>query len=505
MSEPWGWASSVGEFLSTPKERWLQALADHHLRLLHMPPADSQIRAWKEEHDIVFDALKLCVVSDGTVKDRWSVAFEYELPLEGGRRPDVVVLAGGSVNVLEFKSKRQWSQPDVDQTIGYVRDLHDYHSGTANRPCAGLLVLAGARQPIAEIRDGIPVGDPTSIPQYLMKFETDGSHDLESWLNSDYQPLPTLVEAARKIFRNEPLPHVKTALSAGIPEALEVLGKIVDESARSKSRAVAFVTGVPGAGKTLVGLRLVHERTELHGRATFLSGNGPLVQVLQDALASKVFVRDLHQFIKTYALNMKPKTPVEHVVVFDEAQRAWDEDYMFEKKSVRRSEPSLLLEIGSRIEDWSTLVGLVGEGQEIHSGEEAGLAQWNEAVIEHGADRWAVHCSPRVAHEFPGSRVQAHNELDLTISLRSRRAEDIHQWVRHLLEGSIEPANRLARKIQADHFPLYMTRSLETAKQYARNRYLDEPDRRFGLLASSHAKNLPRFGINNDFQSTRVL
>jgi len=236
-----------------------------------------------------------------------------------------------------------------------------------------------------------------------------------------------------------------------------------------------------------------------------LSGNGPLVQVLQDALGSKVFVRDLHQFIKTYALNKRKSVPSEHVVVFDEAQRAWDEDYMHEKKAIRRSEPSLLLEIGASIDRWSTLIGLVGEGQEIHSGEEAGLSQWKDAVVEHGVQKWAVHCSPRVAGEFEGTNVHTHDQLDLTVSLRSRRAKDLHEWVRRLLEGSFALANPLAKRIKDDHFPLYITRSIETARLYARNRYVDEPAKRFGLLASSHAKNLEALGIHNGFQATKVL
>ncbi len=174
-----------------------------------------------------------------------------------------------------------------------------------------------------------------------------------------------------------------------------MLGRIAEDAARSGSRAFALVTGVPGAGKTLVGLRLVYERSEEVGTATFLSGNGPLVQVLQDALQSRVFVRDLHAYIKTYALNLRMKQPDEHVVVFDEAQRAWDARYMHTKKGVERSEPELLISIGERMDGWAVFVGLVGEGQEIHSGEEAGIAQWSAALRppcgDQGLDR-ALPC-----------------------------------------------------------------------------------------------------------------
>jgi hypothetical protein len=309
------------------------------------------------------------------------------------------------------------------------------------------------------------------------------------------------VEAARRIFKNEPLPHVRTAQSAGIPETVELLGKIADESAGNGGRALAFVTGVPGAGKTLVGLRLVYDRAQVHGSATFLSGNGPLVKVLQDALQSRVFVRDLHAFIKTYALSQRRRDPDEHIIVFDEAQRAWDARYMYAKKKVQASEPQLLLGIGERIADWAFLVGLVGEGQEIHGGEESGMAQWAEAA--EGSDTtWTIHCPPRIAHQFEDLSVESHDELDLTITLRSRRAEQLHDWVRLLLTGSLPLASRHAAKMQQLRYPIYITRSLDDAKDYVRARFAEEPNKRIGLLASSHAKELRKHGVDNHFMAT---
>jgi DUF2075 family protein len=312
-----------------------------------------------------------------------------------------------------------------------------------------------------------------------------------------------LVEAARRIFRDEPLPHIHTAIAAGIPETVELLGRIVDKTSDESSRSLAFVTGVPGSGKTLVGLRLVHERTSTHGRATFLSGNGPLVQVLQDALSSRVFVRDLHAFIKTYALNQRLATPEEHIIVFDEAQRAWDARYMKEKKNVAKSEPELLISIGERIEDWATMVGLIGEGQEIHSGEEAGIQQWRDAVSNSSNTKtWSIHCPPKLKDQFQGLSVSTHEELDLNVTLRSKRAEDLHQWVHLLLSGSLSLAHRQALKIRHAQYPLYVTRDIEEAKQYARQRFDEEPNHRSGLLASSHAKNLLKHGIDNGYQAT---
>lgn len=506
MSETWGWAGSVKELLNTPQEVWIKRLSEHHVRLWGMNPSGSQFDAWKVEYQIVVDAMRKCLLVNVDAVINWSIVFEFELPLEGGRRPDVIVMTGASITVLEFKSGIKLNQADVDQAIGYVRDLADYHAGSHHVPCMGMLVLSGASETYAKMVDGIPVVGGPAIHSYLLSSHREGKIDLQKWLDSPYEPLPSLVDAARRIFRNEELPHVYTAISAGIPETVELLGELVDAAAESGGRILALVTGVPGAGKTLVGLRLVHERTEKHGRATFLSGNGPLVKVLQDALQSRVFVRDLHAFIKSYALNLKPKTPAEHVIVFDEAQRAWDAAYMNEKKGVQRSEPELLVEIGERIENWAALVGLVGEGQEIHSGEESGIKQWEFAASEPSAkEKWVIHCPPKLAKTFEKLEVVSHPELDLNVTLRSRRAEDLHSWVRLLLEGSLALAHRLSMKIYVDRYQIYLTRDLEEAKRYARLRYVDEPSRRYGLLASSHAKKLVGFGIDNSYQATSTM
>jgi len=503
VAEPWGWASSVGDFLSSSIERWGSSLREHHVRIFGFAPSESQVEAWVAEHQIMFNALRSCILIEPDAAGGWSVIFEYELPMEGGRRPDVVLLAGKSIIVLEFKSRGTAMQSDIDQTLGYVRDLQDYHAQSAGRTVSGILVLAGGQGARAEIRDGVAVVQPESIASYIFESFEDGFIDLDGWLDSTYQPLPTLVEAARRIFSDEHLPHVHTAIAAGIPETVEKLGELVDDSANSSGRMMAFVTGVPGAGKTLVGLRLVYERTNVHGLATFLSGNGPLVQVLQDALSSKVFVRDLHAFIRTYALNSRMKTPEEHVIIFDEAQRAWDRRYMFEKKKVKKSEPELLIEIGERIPKWSALIGLVGEGQEIHSGEEAGIGQWKDAILgSSNTGAWNIHCPPKLAPDFAGLNVTTHPELDLNVTLRSRRAEDLHRWVKLLLEGTISLANQTSVKISRAQYQIYVTRSLDVARGYVRHRYKGEPARRFGLLASSHAKSLPKFGVDNSFPAT---
>jgi hypothetical protein len=312
--------------------------------------------------------------------------------------------------------------------------------------------------------------------------------------------LPTIVEAARRIFKDEPLPRLKRADSFGLEETVQFVKQEMDATQRDGGRKLILIAGVPGAGKTLAGLRTVYEGADVTGQATFLSGNGPLVQVLQDALRSTVFVRDLHKFILEYGV--KGRIPTQHVIVFDEAQRAWDRHMMSVKKGVEASEPDLLVQAGDRIAGWSVLVGLVGDGQEIHSGEEGGLGQWRDAIIGSGAS-WEVLCPPRLGHVFDGLSVSTTSKLDLNRSMRSHRAEDLHLWVSRLLGEEVYLAAELGERLQRSEFSLRLTRDLDEAKAYMRERYAEEPHALFGMLASSHDKHLRTIGIGNDFQSTK--
>ncbi len=309
------------------------------------------------------------------------------------------------------------------------------------------------------------------LAHYLLESAMPGAIPLQDWLNAPYEPLPTLVAAARQIFRDKRLPHVRTALAEDIPGTLQRIAELIVDAEAKQERKLLLITGVPGSGKTLVGLRLIYERSETAGRGLLLSGNGPLVAVLQDALESRVFLRDLHAFIKTYGVN--GRTPAEKVIVFDEAQRAWDADYMFFKRGVRRSEPDLLIEAGQRIPEWAVLVGLVGQGQEIFSGEEAGIGEWGNALRMNDAKAWTVHAPPGIVESFRDCRVRAEDKLELNVPLRSRRAILLHEWVSHVLNGSLALAARIAARLSADRtgFPLYLTRDLEQAKAYARMRY----------------------------------
>ena len=475
----------------------------HLAELLGFRASGSQVEAWSEEERLVRASLRDLAVGRPDSAG-WGIAFEYELHLEGGRRPDVVIHAGSKILVLEFKQASTSPMGSEDQVIAYARDLSEYHKASHHLPVEPVLVLTRAGL-ISDGPSGVHVVAPAQLAA-LMDNRTEPQREsppkFEEWLEAPYEPLPTLVEAARLIFQEQPLPRIKTAESAGIADAVALLARLSKEAQRDSLRSLAFLAGVPGAGKTLAGLQLVYDRLSDDHEAVFLSGNGPLVQVLRDALQSKTFVQDLHAFVTTYGTG--DRTPTHHIVVFDEAQRAWDRGYMEYKGRGSASEPDVLVGVGERLPEWCSLVGLVGDGQEIHSGEEGGMAQWNDALDTATRKSWKVACPPRLSHHFAGSEVAQHDELDLTISLRSRRAEQLHAWVASLLDGRIAEAAKLCVPIQSGGFPMYVTRSLDDAKRYIVSRYEGEPGRRYGIIASSRTQTfLPKHEVPSDFPSTK--
>ncbi len=509
-SQQFGWAGSVRRFLETPREIWLNALRGHHCRSLGDEPASSQVRAWLECFDEMTTQLRQVVAG---IQDalQWGVIFEYELPRERGRRPDVTILASHSFVVLEFKGHFQPKTAFVDQAAAYVRDLKAYHAASHELHGTAVLVLMGAAD--APIRQGgVVVMGRGHISTILIEWARGPGHDgvtaevLEDWLQADYAPLPTLVSAARCIFNHEPLPSIRRAQSAGIPDTIRSLSAIAHHARDCGEHHLALITGVPGAGKTLVGLQFVYN-THFTGDdkeklAVFLSGNGPLVKVLQHALKSQIFVQDIHGFLRQYG-GEKRRLPIERIWVYDEAQRAWDGDRVREKRGHGASEPEDFVRIAARMGGWSMIVGLIGEGQEIYIGEEAGLAQWNDAIT--GSDvPWHVHCPGRLTSVFNGAvSVEGNASLDLDVSLRSHVAEDVQEWIECLLCGSLDAARAHAAKAKEAGFQLYVSRVKEQVVDYAKCRYEGEPDKRYGWVASSKASNLAEQGINNSFVYAR--
>lgn len=459
----------------------------------------------------------------------YTAILEYELPMES-RRSDVVLLVRGSVVVLELKGKEIPSQADVDQAAAYARDLQCYHAACAGRAVVPILVPMRARGRLAP-RSGVEIMGPDAIDQAVAEI-TAGRveppiQSSEFLSESAYRPLPTLVEAARELLRSGDLRRVHRAAAATDPAVLEV-SRIIHEAALRKERRLILLTGVPGAGKTLVGLRTVHAHflddlavsragSKPTAPAVFLSGNGPLVEVLQYELkdaggGGKAFVRGVKDYVKRYSVR-RDRVPPEHVLVFDEAQRAYDADQVRAKHAETpgfeegRSEPEHFIEFADRVPEWCVVVGLIGSGQEIHIGEEAGLAQWRVAVerSERIAE-WHVGGPPGIGAIFAGSPVpfEPSDALNLDTEIRFHLASEIHRFVASVLGTESAEVNReIAARLERDGYHLRIARDLERCKAYLRERYVDDPEARFGLVASSRDKDLERFGVPNGFQDTK--
>lgn len=514
----YGWESSFDEFREAAPRKIRERLAS-----FVTDASPEQIRAWDASIPPLQSEVSEVLIRD-TLAQHYSAILEYELPMES-RRPDVILLVGASVMVIELKGKLNPSQADLDQAAAYARDLRNYHRECAGRDVVPVLVPTRARG-YQKLQDGVHITGPDALDALIAQLtitKREPVVDRAAFLSeSAYCPLPTIVEAARELLASGTLRTIDRAHAATQP-AIDEITRIVHQAALTKSRHLILLTGVPGAGKTLVGLQTVHAKylddlavTRAGGKPTtpavFLSGNGPLVEVLQYEMRSagdgKTFVRGVKEYVKRYS-SRRSLEPPEHVLVFDEAQRAFDTDKMRESHDDEhaRSEPEEFISFSDRIPEWCVVVGLIGSGQEIHVGEEAGLAQWRTA-IESSSKRaeWSIHAPPAVAGLFRDGAVPFEQlpALNLDVELRFHQARDLHRWVAELLAGTpSETLAPIARQLNADGLHLRITRSLDTAKAYLRDRYDDDRSARFGLIASSKDRDLLNFGVLNDFQSTK--
>ena len=509
MSENFGWQGNLHDFLETENEIILDSLQNYERKEFDMEPNSLQISAWRNSIDILKDQIKK-LNSLRNDLEYWSIIFEYELPREGGRRPDVILLKNDTVLVLEFKDFENIHISHVDQVLAYARDIRTYHEMSHDLVVIPILIPTKWKEK-SKIKNDVHIINIQDIATKLSDLGGTSSKEFDptAWINSEYSPLPSIVQAARIIFAKEEFPRIKRAHSAGIPQTIDELISIADYAKEQNTNQLALVTGVPGSGKTLVGLQFVYgihnfeEFDKIH--SVFLSGNGPLVEVLRHALGkgSSAFVQPVHNFLKEYGGNSQ-KSPKENIWIYDEAQRAWDAQRVLEKRGHNNSEPDDFVQISDKIPTSTMIIGLIGEGQNIHLGEEGGIQLWSNA-LQKSKKQWHVHCPDKLKKYFSDSKVTTSEKLDLTITLRSHIAEDADKWVSLLLDSQIENAKKISEKIKKDGFEIYITRNLEDAKTYVKERYQHQNEKRYGLIASSKAKILPKYGILNDFFVTRRL
>lgn len=465
------------------------------------------------------------------------IVFEFSIP-RMGKRVDNVLILGSMAFVIEFKvGQEDYSQHSLDQVLDYSLDLKNFHEGSRDIELVPILLATSGpsiHNDPTIFTDGVwtplklNAKTFTSSLKEIERVAQGFAIDPKEWEFSEYRPTPTIVEAAQVLYEGHDVASISRSDAANLSSATDAVFSVIDKAKSTSTKAICFLTGVPGSGKTLAGLNLATQRqlTNENEHAVFLSGNGPLVKVLQEALArsnvksnssriskeaakskTKAFIQIIHHFRDEALINSGP--PLEKVVIFDEAQRAWTMEhtrkFMAQKKGVsdfKMSEPEFLISVMDRHLDWAVLVCLIGGGQEINTGE-AGLPEWFSALSSRFPD-WKVYVSDQLAEYEHDDGVSLYDSLDsnrliidrklhLAASIRSFRSEKVSQFVKALLDIQIEEAQVLCDGFRAN-YPVVVTRDLEKAKRWIKS--VARGSERFGLVASSGAQRLRPLGIS---------
>lgn len=531
--------SSFKNFMNTDDNSIFGILCERY----HGEALTTTREAWKSEISIMKNVISSLTTDDG------EIIFEYDIP-RLGKRVDVVLLLDGIVFCLEFKvGESKILEADVDQVLDYALDLKNFHKFSEDRIIAPILIATNYNNSSTNIQMSVyddrvvnplvtgKAGIFTLINEVLKQFpnETPVNPD---WIISPYAPTPTIIEAAKSLYENHTVEDITRheADKVSTDRTISYILDVIQKSKETQKKSICFVTGVPGAGKTLVGLDVAVKQTYQgqdvpieEEQAVYLSGNGPLVAVLTEALAQDNFkkckangekkkitdsrreVSKSIQIIHRYRDNMlaKIKNPVEngvleidpakavkmaksgfgeveHVAIFDEAQRSWTHkrlaDYLkrggtygnkLKVPNFPLSEAAFLIWSLDQREDWATIVCLVGGGQEINTGE-AGISEWIKALNEQ-FPHWNVYISPKLTDaEYAegkvnellkdNSNVTYSENLHLGVSLRSFRAEKLSAFV-HALLSFDESASQLYNEIK-EKYPIVLTRDMAKARKW---------------------------------------
>ncbi len=516
------WAGSAQTFLHTPTDAITGALAVAQIRHFRLNETE-QLRAW--ESSIALLRAALAPLPEAA---SWQILLEYPM-LRLGRRPDAILLTDRAILVLEFKAGAQTLTPsDRRQVEDYAIDLHDFHAASRRHPILPILVAEHAPATDAllpmPIAGAAPVIDASAatLPSLLRCIATQMPAmstplDPAAWLEAPYRPVPNIIDAACLLYARHNVADIRAARTdaANLRATTDAILAEIAAARAAHERVILFVTGIPGAGKTLCGLNTVFGTADT-ARGTYLTGNPTLVHVLREALTRDAIqfgakrtdadrrmrsaIQRLPDFRNEYVTH-PDHTPPEQIVIIDEAQRCWSTAHAIAKtrdKPTRltASEPAHLLEAMSRHPGFAAMVCLVGGGQEIHDGE-GGLAEWGHA-LRHTPKPWRVHAAPDIlAATDPRQRLgplpslSALPALHLNISIRQIRSAAAAEWVNHLLAGNAPQAAALAQSNPA--IPFHLTRSLPATRAWLRAQARGL--RRAGLLASSGAKRLRAEGL----------
>lgn len=541
-------------YFSSDIARFVRTSADEICATLHSKYAadgfssqyTSQTEAWNITLPKLQEELRILLTLHPGSQD-WPILLEYPL-YRLRRRIDVLILVPAAIVIVELKvGASSFRSSDQRQVEEYALDLRDFHAASSGVNLVPVLWCTEAQTiscaPATSTADVSPVCcvGKSGLAAFLSRVggaAPAARYVAHEWESAQYRPVPSVIDAATTLFAGHGVREIAQADATNLDTSANRVVDIIQETKRKGERSLVFLAGVPGSGKTLAGLQVVHSAIESEvedkGDIIYLSGNTPLVVVLREALARdeaarrkargegaglaeirnsvRTRIQHIIDFLREYLINDNGSTPHEHVIVFDEAQRAWDEDYGRKKFGRPSSEPRLLLDIMGRHPDWCSIVALVGGGQEINAGEN-GIAEWGKALRSLPPSelaRWRVYGPPdflagsdATAYLGAGSltgaaEVSIERDLELTVPLRSFRSPLLSRWVSQVLDGDVAQAASLARDL--GDYPILVTRSVSLARKWLKIHARGE--RRFGLVASSGARRLRADGLGISLNAT---
>lgn len=524
------YSNSIGLFVKSDENEILGILT----RNSDFDLGQSQRDAWIEEINILQNIL---------VSYSGSIYFEYSIP-RMGKRIDAVLIIGSAIFILEFKvGEKEFSSYAVDQVWDYALDLKNFHSSSHNHFITPILIATNAinitptisltsqnDKVIFPIKSNVET--LKEVINNVLNFIDTDIIDVAEWEKGRYCPTPTIVEAAMALWRGHSVENISRSDAGAInlTKTSEIVSEIIKTSKEKSQKSICFVTGVPGAGKTLVGLNIANKHIDKDNDlySVFLSGNGPLVAILREALTRdkvahekekgnkltkssamrdvKLFIQNVHNFRDDCLKDEKP--PIEHVALFDEAQRAWNleqtANFMQRKKGrqgFNQSEPEFLISCLDRHPDWAVVVCLVGGGQEINTGE-AGIGEWINCLNKSFPD-WNIYVSSRLTDSEYGAgkilgEISSHknlfakDELHLSVSMRSFRAEHVSLLVKQILDMDVKAAQNTLAQVKSK-YPIVITRDIQKAKEWLKKQA--RGSERYGIVVSSQAERLKPHAI----------
>lgn len=521
------YSNTFSDFINDDSDKILGQLIRNH----DFAAENLQRNAWIKQIEILKSVL--------TTFNHGQIYFEFSIP-RMGKRVDNILIIDNFIFVVEFKvGDTEYQKHSIEQTVDYCLDLQNFHEGSHHEKIVPILVSTKAPdfENAFEIEGNLfePLkGNQNNIAQIIhqtLLFSDGPKINPTHWENSIYKPTPTIIEASQALYRGHSVSEISRSDAGAInlSKTTECINRIIEKSKKTNTKSICFLTGVPGAGKTLAGLNIANERRKAHEdeNAVFLSGNGPLVYVLREALVrdevrqakengekltkkksaikANAFIQNIHHFRDDNLISNK--APDEKVVIFDEAQRAWTKEkatsFMKSKgKDFDMSEPEFLIDVMNRHENYCNIICLVGGGQEINTGE-AGLSEWVIALKNHYPN-WDIYYSNLITadndylsdatlKDWLKESGNPENELHLSVSVRSFRSEKISSFVHEIIDGNAILAKSILNEIST-LFPIRLTRDFNVAKEWLRKN--KKGTERIGLVGSSGGRRLRPLGID---------